>query len=188
MATQVEPEIARRRFSVEEFLRMDEAGLFVENDRLELDGEIVEMHPIGWRHHRCVTLLTALLVKAASDDLLVSSQGPVQIGEYGLPQPDFAVIRSDAFDDGSHPDPAQTLLVIEVSESSLRYDRNVKVPLYARYGYPEAWIVDLGEEVVERHSRPSQEGYRQTRRFARGEVVEPTAVPSLRLAVDDFLG
>ena len=136
MATQIEPEIARRRFSVEDFLRMDATGIFDEDDRVELiEGEIVEMHPIGWRHARCVALLTSLLSRGLRDDLLLGVQGPIQMGLRGLPQPDFAVVHRDAYD-GSHPQPEQTLLVIEVSETSLRYDRHVKLPLYARYGYP----------------------------------------------------
>lgn len=188
MATQVEPEVARRRFSADEFLRMAEVGILGEQDRVELiDGEIVEMHPIGTPHHRCVALLTRLLVRALGDEWLVGVQGPVQAGEHGLPLPDLAVFRADALKE-SHADATETPLVIEVADTSLRYDRNVKLALYARYGYLEAWIVDLVGEAAECHSGPSANGYRRTRRAVRGEAVEAEALAGLTLRVDDILG
>lgn len=188
MATQVEPEVTRRRFTVDDYHRMVEAGILHEDDRVELiEGEIVEMSPIGWRHARCVTKLNALLSRQIPEDLLVAVQNPVQMGERGEPQPDIAVVREDAYA-GSHPDPEGTLLVIEVADSSLAYDRRVKLPLYARYGYAEVWIVDLAGEVVERHSEPADRGYGASRRARRGESLESEALPGLALSVDDVLG
>lgn len=135
-----------------------------------------------------MTLLISLLGRRLGDDLLLVVQGPVQMGERGLPQPDLAVVHRDAFADGSHPEPHQTLLVIEVSASSLRYDRKVKLPLYARYGYPEAWIADLVGEAIECHSGPSATGYRLMCRAGRAETVAPEALPGLALRVDEFVG
>ncbi len=188
MATQVEPEVTRRRFTVEDYHRMVEAGILHEKDRVELiEGEIVEMSPIGWRHARCVAKLTSLLSRRLGEGVLVVVQNPVRMGDCGEPQPDLAVVREEAYE-GSHPGPEGTLLVVEVSDSSLAYDRRVKLPLYARYGYAELWIVDLGGEVIERHTGPAEGGYEATRRARRGEALSSKTLPGLALSVDEVLG
>ncbi len=185
LAAQAEP----RRFTVNEYERMGEAGILREDDRLELiGGEIVRMAAMGARHAACVRRLTRLLVRALGEAASVSIQLPVAIPDYDEPEPDIAVLhpREDEYEH-RHPTPADVLLLVEVADTSLAYDRAVKLPLYARAGIPEAWLVDLPGEVVERHTEPSRDGYRQVTRFERGETLESTVLPSLVLAVSDVL-
>ena len=181
-------EVTRRRFTVHEYHRMGEAGILHEDDRVELiDGEIVEMSPIGGRHALCVSLLTRLLVRAVGDGALVSPQNPVRLDEHHEPQPDLAVVHDRAYG-RSLPAPEDTLLLIEVSDTTLSYDRNVKVPIYARAGIPEVWIVDINGQRMERHSDPSGDSYRHVELARRGETLASTTFPDMKIRVDDVLG
>jgi Uma2 family endonuclease len=126
------------------------------------------MSPIGSRHAMCVIRLTQLLVPLAGDPALVNPQNPVRLTERLEPQPDMTVIRARNYE-GLLPGPEDVLLLIEVSDTALSYDRSLKLPLYARAGIPEVWIVDLAGEVIERHTGPSGESYRRVQRARRGE-------------------
>lgn len=185
-------EIKKRRFGVGEYHRMAEAGIFGEDDRLELaDGEIVEMTPIGWRHVRAVTVLTQLLA-GALPGYYVSVQNPIVFGERDEPQPDLALVRAEALE-GSLPEASDVALVVEVAETSLTYDREVKVPLYALSGAPEAWVVDLASGAIEVYASPeasrvSAGRYAKRRTFGRGEELHSFTVAGLRFAVRDVVG
>jgi len=135
----------RRLFTAEEYFRMGEAGILQEDDRVELiEGEIVEMSPIGSRHAACVNRLVKLFVREVGDSGIVGAQNPVLLPDYSGPQPDVAVLRlREDFYAEAHPTPGDVLLLIEVSDTTLRYDREVKLPLYALAGILEVWIVDL---------------------------------------------
>ena len=181
-------EITRRRFTVHEYHRMAEAGILHEDDRVELiEGDIVEMTPIGSRHAMCVIRLTRLLVPLLEEEAFVSPQNPVRLSERLEPQPDLAVLRVRDYT-GSLPGPEDVLFLVEVSDATLSYDRKVKLPLYARAGIPEVWIVNLENEAVERHTEPTEDGYRLARRTRRGERLEPVALPALLVPVDAVLG
>jgi Uma2 family endonuclease len=181
-------EVTRRRFTVHDYHRMAEVGILHEDDRVELiEGDIVEMAAIGSRHAMCVIRLTRLLVPLAGDWALVSPQNPVRLSERLEPQPDMTVIRARDYE-GSLPGPEDVLLLIEVSDTTLSYDRNVKLPLYARAGIPEVWIVDLAGEVIERHTGPSGDSYRHVERARRGEEVRSAALPEPAFHVDAVLG
>ncbi len=183
-------EIARRRFTVEEYYRMAEAGILGPGDRVELiDGVVVEMTRIGPAHAACVTALTYLLQAATGIRAVVRVQNPLRLGRYDEPEPDLALLRPPlATYRTRHPGPEDTLLVIEVSDTSLRYDREVKLPLYARSRIPEAWSVDLDGEAVERYRTPTPRGYGEPERLARDGVVTLHAFPDVALAVRDILG
>lgn len=190
MQTQAKAEtrIKHRRFTADEFHRMAEAGILHEDDRVELiGGEIVEMSPIGGRHAACVREINRLLGRQVGDDLRLDVQSPVRLGEQGEPQPDLAVIRARDYGE-SLPTPEDMLLLIEVADTSLTSDREVKLPLYARFGIAEVWLVNLNANVIERHTEPSEEGYRLVRRAGRGETLESVALPPLTLPVDAALG
>ena len=181
-------QVTRRRFTVHDYHRMGEAGILHEDDRVELiEGEIVEMAAIGTRHFTCVNGLNRLLVRNVGDEAIVSVQNPVRLDQHTEPQPDLAVIRPRDYR-LSLPGPEDVLLLIEVSDTTLAYDRNVKLPLYARAGIQEVWIVDLAGEVIERHNDPSPDGYRSLQRAGRGESIESSALPDLSLTTDDVLG
>lgn len=185
-------EIKKRRFGVGEYHRMAEAGIFGEDDRLELaDGEIVEMTPIGWRHVRAVTVLTQLLA-GALPGYYVSVQNPIVFGERDERQPDLALVRAEALE-GSLPEASDVALVVEVAETSLTYDREVKVPLYALSGAPEAWVVDLASGAIEVYASPeasrvSAGRYAKRRTFGRREELRSFTVAGLRFAVRDVVG
>jgi Uma2 family endonuclease len=181
-------EVTRRRFTVHDYHRMGEAGILHEDDRVELiEGEIVEMAAIGTRHFTCVNGLTRLLVRGVGDAAIVSVQNPVRLDEHTEPQPDLAVLQTRDYRE-SLPRPEDVLLLIEVSDTTLSYDRNVKLPLYARAGIPEVWIVDLAGETVERYTGPSGDSYRHVERVRRGEEIRSAALPEPAFRVDAVLG
>lgn len=175
-----------RTFTVDEYHRMAEAGILGEDDRVELiEGRIVEMNPIGPGHIWSVNRLNRVF--ARRDDVMVSVQNPVRLNQDSEPEPDLVVLRVDAPEDRP-PRPQDVLLVVEVADSSLGYDRQVKASLYARAGIPELWIADLGGERVEAHRNPSAAGYRTVQLFLRGERISPLFAPDLSIEVDEILG
>jgi Uma2 family endonuclease len=186
----MEVQLARRLFTVAEYHKMAEAGILSEDDRVELlEGEIVAMSPIGSRHAACVMRLTELLSERVVGRAHVNVQNPVRLGEHSEPQPDLALLRRRRdFYASSHPGPEDVLLVIEVAETSAAVDREVKVPLYARFGVPEVWLVDLAGDQVEVFREPSAEGYREVRVLRRGESLAPALLPDLLVPVDAVLG
>jgi Uma2 family endonuclease len=179
-----------RRFDVDDYYRMADAGILHEDDRVELiEGEIVEMVPIGPLHTGGVDYLTWRFVQGCGDRAIVRVQGPVRLDRYSEPQPDLLLLkpRSD-FYRGVHPGPSDVLLIVEVAQTSIDYDRGVKLPLYGRFEIPEVWIVDLPGERVEVCRAPSTEGYRDVQSRARGEQVAPAALPDLAIPVGEILG
>ncbi len=181
-------EIVRRRFTVHDYHRMGEAGILHEDDRVELiEGEIVEMDAIGTRHLTCVNGLTRLLVRGVGDTAIVSVQNPVRLDEHTEPQPDLTVLRVRDYRE-SLPMPGDVLLLIEVSDTTLSYDRGAKLPLYAQADIREVWIVDLVGEVIERNTDPAGDSYRNIERVRRGETMESATLPELSLSVDAVLG
>lgn len=181
--------LLKRHFTVEEYHRMAQAGILSEDDRVELvEGEIVEMVPIGSRHAACVGRLTALF-SAVQTGGIVWVQNPIRLGEHSEPQPDLTLLRprGDFYASG-HPGPQDVLLVVEVAETSADADREVKVPLYARAGIAEVWLVDLEQDVVDVFRDPSQEGYRTISQHRRGDSLAPAALPGIRLDVREILG
>jgi Uma2 family endonuclease len=182
--------LARRLFNVVEYHQMAQAGILGEDDRVELiEGEIVEMAPIGSRHQAGVDRLAELFFRQVADRAVVRVQGPIRLGVRSEPQPDITLLlRRPDFYAIYHPGPRDVLLVVEVSDTTIDYDRQVKVPLYAPYGIPELWVVVLELEVVEIYRRPTAEGYQEVSQARRGQRLSPEAFPDLELAVDDILG
>ncbi|GBD10223.1 hypothetical protein HRbin22_02490 [Candidatus Thermoflexus japonica] len=184
------PSVMVRKFTVEEYHRLTEAGILSEDDPVELiEGVLVEMSPVGSRHAACVRRLADWFFTRRGHRFLVSVQDPISLNEYSEPQPDLALLRPRAdFYASAHPGPPDVLLVIEVAESSADYDREHKLPLYGRAGIPEAWVVDLGRGEVVVGRDPSPEGYRTIRIARRGETLSPLAFPDLALSVEEILG
>lgn len=169
---------------------MGDAGLFGENARVELlDGEVMEMAPIGSRHAGTVNALTRLLVTATRDRAVVAVQNPVVLDARSEPQPDVALLapRDDDYRH-AHASPEEILLLIEVSETSLDYDRDWKAPYYARAGVGECWVVDLETETVVVMRAPSPDGYRERRLLGRGDALDIAALPDVTLGVDEVFG
>lgn len=180
--------VQRRRFTVEEYHRMAEVGILNESDRVELiDGEIVEMEPTSLRHSLCVALLTERLTYAIDDRAYLWPMNPVRFSRDSEPQPDIVFIRGPLTRYTEHPAPEDVLFLVEVSDVSYHFDRDVKLELYARAGVPEVWIVDLRRDVVEVFREPSAAGYAATHCIERGHKVSPLAFSDVVLAVDDVL-
>lgn len=178
----------KRRFTVEEFHRMGEAGIFHEDDRVELiNGQIVQLSPIGRPHAYAVTMLTNLFASRLAGRALVSPQNPVHLFRDSEPLPDIVLLRLRPDYKEVDVGPADVLLLVEVADSSLRYDRLVKLRLYARAGIPEVWIVDVAGGCVEVYRRPADRRYAEVERVGRGGRVAPAACPDVVIAVDEIL-
>ena len=181
---------ARHRFDVAAYHRMGEAGIVGPELRIELiDGEIIEMAAIGGPHINTVIRLTTLFVEAAAGRARVSVQNSVRLDNFSEPEPDFALLRPLATEHRNDDVPiaSDVLLLVEVAESSLRFDKEVKVPLYARHGIAEVWIVDLAARAVEIYSAPKQGRYTQIRIASAGETIGILAFPDICIAVADIL-
>ncbi len=177
-------------FTVDEYHRMAEAGVFHEDDRVELiDGQVVQMTPVGPRHAGCVNRLTSLLSQLGGGGATVSVQNPVILGERREPQPDVAVLKHRA--DGyaaRHPQPADILLLIEVVDTSLEYDRSVKIPLFAQAGVPEVWLVDLSADRIEVYRNPAGGRYGDVTSASSDETLTPLHLADVKLSAADVLG
>ena len=182
--------VTRRRFSVADYYRMVESGILHERDRVELiDGEVLEMSPIGPRHNACVDRANRVFSQRLGDRAIIRVQGSIQLDEYGVPKPDLVVMRPRRdFYASALPTPSDVLLIVEVAESSIRYDRDVKAPLYARAGIPEYWLEDLTRDVLMVYRDPAPDGDRTVRTLRRGERIAPLAFPELSVAVEELLG
>ncbi|HZO33007.1 MAG TPA: Uma2 family endonuclease [Chloroflexota bacterium] len=180
----------RYRFTRDDYHRMAEAGVFKPDVDVELiDGEIVEMNPIGRRHIGAVDRLTATVVPQVRGRAIVRIQSPIALGDDGEPEPDLVLLRYRAdFYTESDETPEDILLIVEVADTSERYDRRTKAPLYARFGIPELWIVDLNRNRITRYLDPTPDAYASTRIYRRGESIGPLAFPDLLIPVVDILG
>ncbi len=183
-------DVARRRFTTTEYARMAEAGVLGEDDRLELiEGEIFELAPIGYGHAACVRRLTSLFSRLLGEGVQVSVQNPIDLDEHTQPQPDVVLLRPrDDFYSSSHPTAADILLLVEVAETSGEYDRQIKVPVYAKHGVHEAWLVDLRQRRVIVYRDPSAGNYRTTHIFRSSEALISSSFPDLVFSLADILG
>ena len=155
--------IKRRQITVDEYYRMAEVGLIAPDERVELiEGEIIDMAPIGSDHVSFVMRLTSLLVKAVQDKAFVSVQSPIRLSNRSEPEPDFSVLkpRADVYRK-QLPTAADTLLVAEVCNTSERYDREIKLPLYAAHGIPEVWIISIEQQSLTIYRSPDNSRYQQ---------------------------
>ena len=180
----VDVERARRLFTIEEYEKMAAMGILTEDDRVELiDGEIVEMSPIGLSHAAVVGNLNNLLMGHLAGRAWIWVQNPVLLPPRSVPQPDLAVLRSRSYrrEAASVED---VFLFIEVADTSLRYDRTVKLPLYARAGIPEYWIVDVNTDTLEVYGSPLGNSYEDRRVFAREGSVTLQAFPNAVISLD----
>lgn len=182
--------LKRKRLTVDQYERMGQVGILDEDDRVELiDGEIIEMSPIGARHMACVNRLTRLLTSLLGVSAQVSVQNPIVLSAQSEPQPDVAVLRwSEDYYAHQKPTARDVLLIIEVGETSFDFDRTVKLPRYARAGIPLTILVDLTGERVIAYSDPMRGGYRTATEFKRGQEIAVASVTGLTLKADDVLG
>ena len=178
-----------RKFTVDEYYRMAEAGILHHTERVELiNGEIIVMPPIGNPHATGVRRIDRVFRQTAGDAVTISGQNPVRLGDHSDPQPDIAILRYREDDYSDKPPSAEdVLLIIEVSDSTLAYDRGTKADIYARFNVPEIWVMNLPEDCIEGFSDPGPEGYTRQTTYRRGDKISPAALPDLEFAVDDLL-
>ena len=178
-----------RKFTVAEYYRMGDVGILKPDERVELiEGELIVMPPIGPGHSGSVIISNSVFSEYARGRFLVQIQNPIRLGEGSELQPDAMLLRlRDDHYTRSHPTPADVLLVIEVADSSLEYDRQVKAHLYGRGGVPETWVKNLPEDCIERFTEPGPDGYAQHTVHRRGETLTPASLPDMELAVSDLL-
>jgi Uma2 family endonuclease len=184
------PRLNTFRLNVSQYHQMSEAGIFSENDKVELiNGEIIEMSPIGRRHTACVNRLNSVFSQLLGKKVIIAVQNPITLNNLSEPQPDIALLkpRADFYESG-HPQPQDVFLLIEVADRSLEYDRDVKIPLYASSGITEVWLVDIYEQVIIVYRYPSENGYSDIQKLSRGEKMSIQAFPEVNLVVDDILG
>ena len=183
------PAPARHRLNVDAYYRMAEAGILRDPCRVELiDGEIIDMPAIGSPHAAITNRLARLFSRALRDEVaLVAVQNPLRLDAYNEPEPDITLLqpRADGYR-ASHPGAADVLLLIEVSESSLAYDRGVKLTLYERFRVPEVWIVDLSGAAVEVYREPREGAYASRKRLTSG-LLAPALVPGVTIDVSGLL-
>jgi Uma2 family endonuclease len=181
--------VARRRFTVDDYYRMAAAGVLDEDERVELiEGDIIEMSPIGVRHADRVRVIKELIEDQLGRSVIVDTHNPVRIDDLSEPQPDISVLVRQSYA-RRHPGVADVLLLIEVADTTIAYDRDVKAPLYARHGVPELWIIDIDHDVVLRFSEPAVSGYMRQERLARGATLQARLANTfdLTFSVTDLL-
>ena len=187
------PEVRERaamtyhRWSVKEYHQMARSGLLDETDRVELiEGELIDTAPIGSKHAFRVDRFSRALQLAAGKAFLVRVQNPILLDEHSEPQPDIAVVKDRNYAE-AHPGADDVLLIVEVSDTTLDYDRDVKLLLYARHGIPEVWLLDVNAAELTVYREPAEGQYRLIRKPTAAESVSPMLVPGVALALKDVL-
>lgn len=173
--------VSRHKLTVDDYHRLGSAGILAEGDRVELvGGDLIDMAPIGSRHAGLINKIVRLLSGIDDDVAILAIQNPVRLSLETEPQPDVALLRPrvDFYTD-KHPEPADILLVIEVADASLRYDREIKVPLYARYGIPEYWIVDIENRQVVVYCDPVNGDYGRVMNLDATAKITPEFLPTV---------
>ncbi len=188
MNTQFKPEPRRFRFSVDEYYKMIEQGILKNYEKSEIiDGELIEKMPIGDKHGYIVDRLNRFFIKNVSDDIVVRIQNPLRLSDFHEPEPDIVLADLTKYDGKRHPRPAETLIVVEVSDSTLKYDREDKLPLYGEAKIPEVWIVNIPSSIVEVHQKPNVGVYQLVNIYKQGENVQSSILPDLSISVDEIL-
>ena len=174
-------------WTVNEFHQMAAAGLLHETDRVELvEGEMIDMAPIGSKHAFIVNQISQTFSADVGGKCLVSTQNPIRLGEHSEPQPDVALLRSGNYMDAL-PAAADVLLIVEVSDSTLEYDRDVKIELYARHGIPEVWLLDLNAREITVYREPVEGLYRLISKRSSSEAVSAMTMPDVSVRLADLM-
>lgn len=178
------------RFSVEDYYRLIELGMLRDVERAEIiEGELIKRMPTGKRHASCVKRLDEFLRDILGKTVTYSVQDPVRLDEFNEPMPDLALLkRREDFYLEKQAMGEDVLLIVEVSDTTLDYDRNRKIPLYAKVRIPEVWIVNLQNGTIEVHTQPGDYSYSLVKVLRRGEEVKSETLPEISLRVDEILG
>jgi Uma2 family endonuclease len=178
----------RHRFTVAEYHRMAETGMFASDARVELiEGEIIDTPPIGSPHAGTVGFLGKRFERAAGDYAFVFVQNPIFLDMDNEPQPDLMLLRPRPdFYRSAHPTPADVFLIVEVADTSLAYDTQIKLPLYALYGIPEVWLADVPNRRFMVHRNPTRTGYQDVQTLTDLSAVTPLLLPGVSIDLSDL--
>lgn len=182
-------QLARRLINVKEYYSMYQAGILKETDRVELiHGEIIEMSPIGSKHAAAVSKLNNFLKDIIKEAALINVQNPIQINDLNEPEPDLIILKpKDNYYADAHPKPADTFVIIEVSDSTYDYDKQIKLPLYASAGIPEFWLINLNKNEIEVHRHPDKDVNKKIEIARSGDQID-LAFCNKSIAVNQLLG
>ena len=183
-------EITKKRFTVDEYYRMAEIGILPERPRTELiNGEIIEVSAMGSRHAAVVSRINELFVPMFKGRATLRPQLPLRLDIHNEPEPDIVLLkpRRDGYAE-SHPGPADVFLAVEISASSLSYDRDVKLPIYAEFQLPEVWIVDISRRSLLVYRQPTGSTHKIFQKFGAGERLNCLAFPEIVIEIDDLIG
>lgn len=184
MAVQME----RRLFNADELPKLIESGILHEDERIELiDGDLVKMSPIGEKHAKILRRLLRILPKLLEDKYLLDAQNPVRLSDFNQPQPDITVLRwrEDDYADG-HPTADAVLLIIEISDTSLAFDQEIKLPRYAAAGVPEVWIIDINRNKVEQYTNPQHDYYQMHLTLSVGDTLSPHFDNTIAISIQNL--
>ncbi len=179
----------RRRFTVEEYYKLAEVGILAPDERVELlAGEIIKMAPIGNKHAYGVTPFGEEFSVRLGRRVTVRILNPIRLSAGEEPEPDIAILhRRDHGYVSDHPGPGVVILLIEIADSSVGFDRRHKLPMYAAHGIPEVWLGDINARTVEVHDQPMAAGYGRVRVFDAGEMLSLPTFPDLEIPVADVM-
>ncbi|MBR8826777.1 MAG: Uma2 family endonuclease [Gomphosphaeria aponina SAG 52.96 = DSM 107014] len=185
----VKMQLLTRKFTVTDYQKMAEMGIFQPEERVELiEGEIIKMSPIGFKHGVCIISLTNILAKKLGERALISVQNTIQLDNNSQPQPDVVLLKNDLeVYKTRHPQPADIFLIIEVADTTIKSDRSVKIPLYARANIPEVWLVDINEQTVEVYGNNQLNNYQTMAKFTGDETVTIMAFPDVKIPVNQII-
>lgn len=178
----------KHRFTVDQYYKMGEVGILGLEQRTELiEGEILEMSPIGAKHSGSINRLNRIFAGLVGNQAIISIQNSIRINNHSEPQPDIAILywREDFYVE-SLPIPSEVFLLIEVADSTLKYDREVKAIIYAKASIPELWIANIEAQVFEVYRQPSETGYQQVQIYGKGEIINLLMLPNVAIAVNDI--
>ena len=181
--------VRRHVTDIDEWTKLGQANIFPPESHLELiDGEILEMAPIGFKHAGHVTRLMNLFALGLGDKAIMTAQNPLQLGDLSEPEPDFMLLRPDAeFYTKRHPKAEDVLLLVEVADSSLDYDQTTKLSLYARYHIAEYWLLNLNDSCLEVYRQPKGSLYQQKNTLRRGDEITLLQLDYLTIQVGDII-
>ena len=182
-------DVQRHFFNVDDYYKIYNAGVFSEDDRIELiEGEIIHMTPIGSQHAACINRLTNLFAVCFKGRAIISVQNPLRLSQTSEPEPDVVILKpQDNFYAKAHPQSSDVFLAVEVADSSLPYDKDIKLPLYAKYGIPEVWIINLSQDQIEAYSEPVEGSYRNNFIYRRNQTIFSAAFEEDSFAVNEIL-
>lgn len=183
-------QVLHKKFTSDQYQQMIQSGILTDCDRVELiSGEILEMSPVGRQHAACVDRLTELFILSLSTQAMVRNQNPIRLENNSEPQPDLVILkRRDDFYSGRHPISEDVLALIEVSDTTIEFDRTVKLPLYAQARIAEVWIIDINSQIIEVYRDPSGDFYQEIQRFSRGDSVTFQFLTNQTFTADQIFG